>query len=55
MPVGVLKDRVAKCHKCSVEDVPVTIQGNLRRHRNTRGFVCKGSATPKQNRTKVKR
>jgi len=55
MPVGVLKDRVAACHVCSVKDVPVTIKGNLRRHANTRGFICKASAKPKQNRTKVKR
>jgi len=55
MPVGVLKNRVAQCHTCSVKDVPVTINGNLRRHKNARGFICKASNTLKQNRTKVKR
>lgn len=52
MPAAILKGSVAACHVCKNRDVRVTTLGDLIRHMNTRGYVCKGSGQPRQNRVR---
>lgn len=55
MPAAVLANKVTACHVCKNKEVPVTTTGLLRRHKNTRGFVCRGSNQPKENRVRTTR
>jgi hypothetical protein len=52
MPAAIVRDRVVACHVCANKEVSVTTTGLLRRHKNTRGFVCRASNKPKENRVR---